>query len=89
LVLGVLLVLGWVLVFDRLTTVKVAQPIWQAWLVIGLAIFAAAAYLVAREKGRSIVWVGAVFFVAPLLLVLLLMPYHAGRRAAIDDAARG
>jgi hypothetical protein len=58
----------------------------QTSLLIGLAAFVATAYFVAREKGRSAAWAVLVFFVAPMLVVLLLIPYDARRSAAIDGA---
>jgi len=78
-------VLGWTAAFDWLLSVGARLEIREAFLVIGLAAFVATSYFVAREKGRSPAWVVLVLFVAPSLLVLLLLPHDAMRRAVLND----
>ena len=85
LALGVLLVLGWTAMFDWLLSIGARLEIREAFLAIGLVAFVAMSYFVTREKGRSPAWVVLVFFVAPSLLVLLILPYDARRRAVIND----
>jgi hypothetical protein len=76
---------GWGTVFVKLIEFKAMEPIKVAWLVTGLASWVTAAYLVVREKGRSVVWVVVVFFFAPLLLVLLFLPHATRRRAVLES----
>lgn len=50
--------------------------------IIIVACFATTAVLVAREKGRSL-WYGMAGWIAPLLPIVLLLPYTKKRRAEL------
>jgi hypothetical protein len=75
----------WGSVFVKLVEFEAVEPIRLVWLFTGLAGWVTVVYFVAREKGRSFVWVLAVFFIAPLLFVLLLLPYATRRRVVLES----
>jgi len=82
--LGLGFISGWVLGANWLITVG-ATRMFQATVLIGVAAFVAAAYFVARQKGRSPAWVVLALFAPPSLVVLLLLPYDSRRRAVLND----
>ena len=61
----------------------------EAGLIGGVMIvgsFVATAMLVAREKGRSL-WYGLAGWIAPLLIVVLLLPHTKRRREELMESA--